>query len=185
VITDPNWLLEILRAAGWKSLGIAAGSFIAVALFPLPDWLKPVLQSSGCISGGIAVAALLEHLVTRYNPEGAISDLVERRRWRHRLQALPREAREVLSLMEADGLDQLYFDPRHTVTSTLRDVDVLVLTRGAPGSSWGVFELTDAYVRSYHDNRPMFRAALRCPHTDLDWVREEMALARRRAGALR
>jgi hypothetical protein len=184
VITDLNWLREILRATGWKSLGVAAGGFLASAPLPPSHWLKPILLSIGFISAGIAVAALLEHLVARYDPEGIITGLVERRRWRRRLQALPKEAREMLSFMEVEGRDELYFDPRDKAISTLRDTDVMVRSRGGARTDWGVFELTDAYVRSYRRNRSMFRTELRCSHTDLDWVRQQMELASRRARSL-
>lgn len=177
VITDPKWLLEILRAGGWKSAGFAAGCFITIALVPLPDWLRPIITGVGIVSSCLMAAALLEHAVRRYDPEKAILDWLEWRRWRRRLRALPNQARAVLSVMEEDGLDWVYYDPRSDEISALRGQDVLEVELTGTGGVWAKFSLSHSYLRAYSRRRSMFRAELKCPDAASARVRIAMSNA--------
>lgn len=91
------------------------------------------------------------------------------------MRALPEDARNLLAVIEEDGLRAFCFDPKSEAVALLRDRAIL-----APqnvGRLWGRYRLTDDYERAYYRHHSMFRSMLNYTQLDAIAVRYTMVQA--------
>ena len=155
------------RSQPRRAFGVSAFLIMRWGWFPrLPDWVAPATIFGFLVCGFLALASIGQCVARLCSANSvSVSNLLERWHWKRILRALPDDARCLLAVVEADAIDQFYYDPRSPAISVLRDRDILKAVRvSRNGDRWGKFYLTYAYNKAYQRHRPTFRAALRYSH---------------------